>query len=329
MPKTLRYDMSPEKPRIDARLAQRLAQKKKRLDDFRPLPQMTLRRLHEDLRVMLTYHSNAIEGNSLTLRETQLVIDYGITADGHPLKDYLEASNHAEALDWLPGVVDASITGETILSLHRLVMQKIDPRAGELRQVQVYIRGANITPPPPDEVPDHLAQWLQWINGEEGARYEPLIRVAIAHHGFEYMHPFTDGNGRVGRLLLNLMLMQAGYPPAPVLIDWRLRYIQALDAANTGAYGPLVNLIGRAVELGLDLYLGACEASTAHLLPMGELAQEAGIAVDYLGWLARHGKLEATKRGRYWYASREAVERYLREADEEQRGRPRGHKSDE
>ena len=143
------------------------------------------------------------------------------------------------------------------------------------------------------------------------------------HHDFEALHPFTDGNGRVGRLLLNLMLMQDGYPPALILREWRTRYIMALQAAHRGEYSELVNLVGLAVEHSLDLYLEACETSTAHLIPLKDLAVVFGLDNNYLGQLARSGKIEATKRGAFWYASREAIQQYLREVQEQPRGRPR------
>ncbi len=154
-------------------------------------------------------------------------------------------------------------------------------------------------------------------------QYEPVTRAAIAHHDFEALHPFPDGNGRVGRLLLNLMLMQEGYPPALVLREWRTRYMQALHTAHLGDYTPLIDRVGLAVEHALDLYLEACVESMAHLLPLKQLARECAVSVDYLGQLARKGKIEATKRGQYWYATREAVQHYLAEADAQPRGRPR------
>lgn len=100
-------------------------------------------------------------------------------------------------------------------------MAKIDPHAGELRTVPVYIRGADFTPPPAKDVPLYLAQWVEWLTSETALRYDPVARAAIACHDFEAIHPYTDGNGRVGRLLLNLMLMQDGYPPALALREWR------------------------------------------------------------------------------------------------------------
>ncbi len=304
-------------PRLDPRLAERVARKKNQLDRYRPLPPETVRRLNDDLRVFLTYHSNAIEGNTLSLRETQMVIDYGVTVHGHPLREYLEATNHAAAYSYVTKLVDARtpITREAILTLHSMVMDRILEAKGQFRVVPVYIRGANMTPPPANQVESLMREWVAWIDGQ-GANYEPVIRAAIAHHGFEAVHPFIDGNGRVGRLLLNLMLMRDGYPPALLLRDWRVRYIQALDRANTGAYSPLANMIGQAVEAGLDLYLEACAAEPADpYQPLAALAQPSGYAVDYLGWLARQGRIEAVKRGARWYSTLDAILRYKAEVD--------------
>src|SRR2546426_3962537 len=137
------------RPRMDRRLAERVERKKAELDRYRPLPQDTVRRLNEDLRVFLTYHSNAIEGNSLSLQETQMVIDYGITIHGHPLREYLEATNHAEAYQYVTALVDKQepLTRDTMLTLHALVMDKILETKGSFRRSPVYIRGSNMTPP--------------------------------------------------------------------------------------------------------------------------------------------------------------------------------------
>ncbi len=318
------------RPRLDPRLATRLTRKKGHLDQYRPLPQETVRRLNDDLRVFLTYHSNAIEGNTLSLRETQMVIDYGLTVHGHPLREYLEATNHAAAYSYLTMLVDEQtpITHETILTLHGMVMDKILEAKGEFRTSPVYIRGANMTPPPAGQVESLMREWVAWIDSQ-GREYEPVIRAAIAHHGFEAVHPFVDGNGRVGRLLLNLMLMREGYPPALLLRDWRVRYIQALDTANTGNYSPLANMIGQAVEAGLDLYLEACASTPAPVdpyQPLAALAGPSGYSVDYLGWLARQGRIEAVKRGARWYSTLDAIRRYKAEADAGTipKGRPPG-----
>ena len=138
---------------------------------------------------------------------------------------------------------------ETILILHSLVMDKIFESKGQFRKVPVIFCGSNMIPPAPHQVEGLIREWIVWISGE-GLAYDPVTLAAIAHHGFEAVHGFEDGNGIVGRLLLNLMLMQEGYPPALLLNDWRTRYIHGLDVANPGQYGPLLNLIGQSVEAG-------------------------------------------------------------------------------
>ncbi len=119
---------------MDPRLAERLQRKKAVLDTYRPLPRDTVRRLNDDLKVFLTYHSNAIEGNSLSLYETQMVIDYGMTVHGHPLREYLEATNHAHAYQYVTSLIDKQeqITRDTILALHQLVMEQILEDEGEV-----------------------------------------------------------------------------------------------------------------------------------------------------------------------------------------------------
>ena len=305
-------------PRLSPRLAERLARKKALLDGYRPLPADVVQRLNADLRVLLTYHSNAIEGNTLSLRETQMVIDYGLTVHGHPLREYLEATNHAAAYDYVTELVTRPLplTRDSILALHGLVMNTILPTSGAFRVVPVFIRGANMTPPPPEQVEELMRQWVAWLDNE-GMTYEPVLRSAIAHHGFEAVHPFVDGNGRVGRLLLNLMLMRDGYPPALMLREWRVRYITALDTANTGNYTPLANLIGQAVEAGFDRYLAACAVQTSEpYLSLAALAKSTEYSTDYLGWLVRQGRLPAVKRGGRWYSTLADVQRYQQEVSD-------------
>lgn len=312
---------------IHPRLARRIAEKKRHLDAYRPLDQGIVRRLHEDFRVEATYHSNAIEGNTLTLAETEMVLEYGLTIGGHPLREHLEVTNHAKAYDALERLARTPLDLETVLFLHRLVKAQIDEDAGQLRTGPVHIRGASFTPPPAKDLPLYLAQWTRWLQSDHALQYDPVTRAAVAHHDFESLHPFFDGNGRVGRLLLNIMLIQDGYPPALILREWRPRSIQALQQASAGDYQAMINLVAQAVELSLDRYLQACQEGTAHLLSMKELAPIFETTVDYLGQLARTGKFAAQKRDLYWYASVEDVARYFHEAQAQPRGRPRGKRS--
>jgi fido (protein-threonine AMPylation protein) len=289
--------------------------------------------INEQLRLLLTYHSNAIEGNTLSLRETQLVIEHGITVGGHPLREHLEATNHAQAFAYLTDLISqrAPITRNVILTLNRLVVDKLIDAPGQFRSGPVTIRGARIQPPPASRVPQLMREWVAWVAGE-GQTYSTVLRAAIAHHSFEAVHPFMDGNGRTGRLLMNLILMHDGYPPALLLQEWQLAYLEALAVADTGRYGPLANLIGRAVEQGLELYLEACERGVAtpdaDEYPLNELARAFGYTTDYLGLLIRKGRLAAIKRNGRWYSTRAAMERYQREVAQGavSYGRPRARK---
>jgi Fic family protein len=320
--------VSMPEPHMDPRLARRIAEKQAALAARRPLSPHTLRRIHADLQVRLTFHSNAIEGNTLSLRETQLVVEHGLTIGGHTLAEHLEATNHAAAVRALLAIADAGtpLSEATILELHRLVTDRLLDEAGAWRRGAVSIRGSALQPPPAARVPALMAEWLAWLDGP-GQAYGPVERAAIAHHGFVAVHPFGDGNGRTGRLLLNLLLLRAGYPPALLLQEWRLGYLEALSQADRGRYGPLLNLIGRAVEIGLDLYLEACDAAPPQeeLLPLSALAAGSELSAEYLALLIRKGRLEGSKRGGRWHSTRAALDRYIAEVAQGAvpRGRPR------
>ncbi len=181
---------------------------------------------------------------------------------------------------------------------------------------------APLTPPPAGRVEPLMREWVDWIR-DESEGYNPIVAAVIAHHGFEAAHPFVDGNGRVGRLLLNLLLMRAGYPPALLLRDWRLGYLQALNTANSDNYTPLAILVGRAVDAGLDLYLDACAAmpEEGEYRPLAELARDDAYTAAHLGWLVRKGRLEAVKRGGRWYSTPEAIARYRVDVEQGVAGR--------
>jgi Fic family protein len=281
------------RPKLDMRLASRLATKKTRLDRYRPLPPETEQYLLHDLKIIQTFHSIAIEGSTLDLKETELAIEHGLTSGEHPLTDYLAAKGHAKAFDRMMALAPSGIqlNKPIILELHALSMQGVIADAGKFRKIQVFIRGAKQSPPSAEVVPKRIGEWLDWIKRKE-SEYAPVTLAALSHHLFEMIHPFTDGNGRVGRLILNFMLVRAGYPPALILKDWRTCYISALQKADNGDYNPLVNIVGVATEEGLNHHLRACEKSGAvEWFLLAELAENYPYSVDYLGWLARHGTL--------------------------------------
>ncbi|RYD35064.1 MAG: Fic family protein [Verrucomicrobiaceae bacterium] len=210
------------------------------LEAHRPLDPAIVRNLHEDLILRWTYHSNAIEGNTLTLRETKVALE-GITVGGKTIREHLEALNHRDAILLLEEQVREAgpLTEWTIKSLHQLILKGIDDaNAGRYRTVNVRIAGA--THPPPDQlvVPELMERFIIWYR-EEAIHLHPVERAARVHRDLVRIRPFVDGNGRTARLLMNLELMKAGYPAAVVPVESRLAYYDALDADPAGGESGL------------------------------------------------------------------------------------------
>lgn len=313
--------------RMDPRLERRIAEKKAALDLQRPLPAGIVNKLYADLRVRLTYHSNAIEGNTLDLSETQLVIEHGVTIGGHTMREHLEALHHADAYTMLLDLArnDAPLDEAAITSLHALALRDLVDAPGHYRTGAVFISGSEYRPPHHSEVPQLMRDLVAWI-AAEGLEYAPIVRAVLTHEMFLAIHPFLDGNGRTARLLLNLQLMRDGYPIALLLANWRPRYISALEQAHHKQYNALTNVIGRAVEAGLDMFLEACAAVPEELQrPLREIAEECEIDTGYLGWLLREGRIAGQKQRGRWYTSEAAVRRYQQEVADGavQVGRPR------
>lgn len=233
---------------------------RRRLDALRPLPADSLRSLREALDLEWTYHSNAIEGNTLTLKETKVVLE-GITVGGKSVREHLEAINHAQAIALLEEAVQRGepVSGRLARELNALVLKGIDDRrAGVWRRENVLIAGAAHRPPDFLKVPEMMDE----VFAEFGAREESstaLVAVGNAawlHSAFVRVHPFVDGNGRTGRLLMNLALMRAGWPPAVIRKEDRLRYYEVLDAHHTtGDFDGIRALVEERVEASLRLYL--------------------------------------------------------------------------
>ena len=204
-----------------------------RIAALRPFPKETLKSLREYYRVGLTYTSNALEGNSLTESETKVVIEDGLTIGGKPLKDVYEATGHAKAYDFLYKLTkDEPVTEDNILKIHRLFYGQIDrDNAGTWRKVRVFISGSRRVLPAPDKVPALMAEFVRWMSVNEG-RLHPVEFAAIVHQKFVYVHPFVDGNGRVARLLMNLVLLRAGWTLAIIPPICRHEYIATLDKAG-------------------------------------------------------------------------------------------------
>lgn len=238
---------------------EKLDQLKSRLDALRPLPQSVARNLHEDLVVRWTYHSNAIEGNTLTLQETKVVLE-GITIGGRSMREHLEAINHREAIRFLETLVaEGGPLRETdIKSLHALILRGIDDaNAGIYRNVNVRISGARHLPPDFLHVPEEMTAFGEWCCGE-ATKLHPVERAARVHSDFVKIHPFVDGNGRTSRLLMNLELLKAGFPPVVLPVERRLEYYEALDHAHVDEDPhPFVSLIAGLAEQSFEPYFHA------------------------------------------------------------------------
>ena len=304
---------------LDAVIAGRLEEKRGRLECLRPLPAPAVRKLREHLLLEMTYNSNAIEGNSLTLRETFLVINEGVTVKGKPLKDHLEAKDHQAALHYLYELVEPgachTVSEHLIRTLHRLVTLGIDREwAGAYRNANVIITGSLHQPPDALNIPHKMRELIDWLRSSR-ANLHPVELAALLHHRLVHIHPFFDGNGRTSRLLMNLLLLQNGFPLTIILKNDRKKYYRVLARADQGDVRPLVLLVAQAVERSLDLYLKTLTPVTEgreQYLPLSQLAQNSPYSAKYLNLLVRQGKLAAHKEGRIWLSSKEALDSYIR-----------------
>lgn len=227
---------------------------KKELDNRRPLTQGELQRLREEFLIEYTYNSNAIEGNTLTLQETALVLE-GVTIDKKPLKDHLEAVGHRDAFLYVLELVrnKTPISEFIIKQIHTLVLMDRPEDRGVYRRIPVRIMGAFHEPTDPILVPEQMEALVKEFAANK--KMHPIEKAALFHLKFEGIHPFVDGNGRTGRLILNLMLMQAGFPPINVKYSDRKRYYEVFDSFyRDGDASPMISLIGMAVKEQLAIF---------------------------------------------------------------------------
>ena len=217
---------------------------KAKIDTHRPLDAHMLKQVREYFRIGMAYSSNALEGNSLTETETKIVIEDGITIGGKPVRDHLEALGHSEAYDLLFRLAKhQEITETNIKELHRLFYYRIDAkRAGKYRKQRVIITGTDFIPPAPDRIPDLMESFIAGLPATRAKRH-PVEFAAIIHRELVTIHPFIDGNGRAARLLMNLALIQAGYPLAIIPPVLRREYLDTLNRTHKGDDGPFINFI--------------------------------------------------------------------------------------
>ena len=229
---------------------------KKELDSKRPIPKETLKSLKESINLEWTYNSNGIEGNTLTLRETQVVLE-GITVGGKSIKEHLEAINHEKAILYLDDLVkdNEPISEWNIKNIHQLILKEIDnENAGRYRKENVTIKGAVHIPPDYLKVPELMEKLILTYNTWN--EYHPIIQAALLHGELVKIHPFADGNGRTSRLLMNLVLMNSGYNPVIIKKEDRLKYYEALDKAHmTNDYTDFIKLVTKLEIEMLKKYL--------------------------------------------------------------------------
>jgi len=290
-----------------------LSNKKTELDQFRPLPPELLTNLDDWFRVELTYTSNAIEGNTLTRQETALVVEKGLTVRGKSLNEHFEAHNHAKALGFIKSLVDKNtkeITESHILEVHHLILQSIDDsNAGQYRRVPVRISGSMIVLPNYIKVPELMSELIDKLF-KNSANYHPVELALLSHYELVTIHPFSDGNGRTARLLMNLVLMQNGYPPAIIQKRERDRYITSLEKAQLGgSRDDFDKLIMKVVDRSLDIYLKAAKGESAprvkskhNLLKIGELAKLTGQAVSTIRYWTDKGVLDIAQKTEKGYS---------------------------
>lgn len=293
----------------------------------------------DDLWHLEAHNSTAIEGNTLVLREVERLLEDGKAVGAKPLKDYLEVRGYGDASRWVYAQArgergprsDKLVTITEIREIHRLAMSavwEVEPHPdatpaeapGGFREHAIRAFAGGMTPPPWTDVNAQLTSWVDRVNtvGADvaaGAVAPRELAVALgeAHAAFERIHPFLDGNGRAGRLVLNLLLVRLGFPPAIIFKRDRDRYLQALDQADRGDAGRLAELVARSVIDNLHRFVVPSIAGPARLVPLRSLEDEE-LSFEALRQAARRGRLEAHQGSDgVWRASRHAVDKYKKE----------------
>jgi Fic family protein len=274
-----------------------------------------------------THHSTAIEGNTLVLRQVEILLEEGRAVGDKELREYLEVQGYAGAANWVYAQAvsrgdwgaDELLSLSEVREIHRRVVEptwlqfppeRLDPAEGpgSFRRHDIAPFQRGMTPPPFPEVPALVRDWLADVNDGPRQRH-PIVFLADGHAAFERIHPFRDGNGRAGRLLLNLLLVRHGYPPAVVLKRDRTRYLAALGRSDAGDPGSLAELLARAVKRSIDRFLLPALAGPLRLVPISALA-DGTLSHNALLTAAKRGRLRAIRERSQWYSTRRWVDEY-------------------
>ena len=234
---------------------------KSRLSELRPLPAEALKKIEEAFAIEYTYESNRIEGNTLTLQETELVVNEGVTIAGKSMREHLEAINHAEAIDYIKDFAksELEISERTIKEIHVLVLHGINrENAGRYRTVPVMIAGSQYLPPQPYLIEKQMEDFILNLQQMEIQGVHPILIAAYLHDELVRIHPFIDGNGRTSRLLMNLYLLRKGYTLVSLKgsNDEKIAYYKALEASHTEKQPEVFQVfVAEAVRNSLKRYL--------------------------------------------------------------------------
>lgn len=297
-------------------LHRRIVEKRNQLAACKLTPAI-LGDLERKMQVEFVYNSNSIEGVTLSLGETELALR-GMTVHGKMLAEVLAAQNHEKALALVRDLAigEKGFAIGDILEIHRAIMAGIISSAGQFRQGDVRIVGASFSPPPAYEVEGHVRDLVAYINANPD-ELRPVELAAHAHYYIAWIHPFDDGNGRMARLVMNMLLIRNWYPFAVIKNVERKKYINLLDAVSrTGDLEPFLIYIARCVEQTLDVYLNAAEGGgqlKEKFLPLSTLAAGTPYSAEYLSLQARKGVLDAVKVGRVWTSTKKTLKAYIRE----------------
>lgn len=320
----------PSRSQVYARLDTQITEMRERLGGL-PSP-LEAQGIWRGIWLEETHHSTAIEGNTLVLKQVEVLLSEGRAVGNKELKEYLEVRGYADAADWVyqHAIQPDAWAGDELLTLtelrhiHHLVMTPVwdaspHPNAtpaetpGSFREHDIEPFPGGMTPPPWPEVAPLMNTWLASVQALSAARGDAQRfpeEVAQAHASFEQIHPFLDGNGRTGRLVLNLLLARLGYPPAIIYKADRGRYLKALQRADARDFGPLGELIARAVLDNLYKFVVPAIAGQARLVPLQALAT-AQFTANALRVAAIRGRLQATKGADgSWRSSRAWVDEY-------------------
>ena len=207
--------------------------------------------------VRYVYASNAIEGSTLTLGETLVVIEQGITVNGKPLRDHIDAVNGKKALDFVYALVDArrDLDITALLEIHELVVGADSGWGGRIRDDRRYIQGSMYVPPAPVRASEAIDEVFTDYRARKSTEH-PVLLAADLHFGIVHVHPFKDGNGRTARLAMNVHLVQSGFPPLAIMPEQRAVYIDALEKGHFGEIGPFRQFIYSSEKAELERYLG-------------------------------------------------------------------------